>query len=86
MKDFEKITDEKMEDVVGGVSRDEALDAALKHAGFKKDEVDFVKKVEMDWEHGRKIYEICFYKGGFEYEYDIDAVTGRVLKFEKDWD
>ena len=86
MADFEKITDEKMEDVVGGVSRDEALNAALKHAGFKKDEVYFVKKVEMDWEHGRKIYEVSFYKGGYEYEYDIDAVTGRVLKFEKDWD
>ena len=52
----------------------------------KKDEVDFVKKVEMDWEHGRKIYEVSFYKGGFEYGYGIDAVTGRVLKFEKDWD
>ena len=39
MADFEKITDEKMEDVVGGVSRDEALNAALKHAGFKKEEL-----------------------------------------------
>lgn len=86
MADIEKITDEKMEDVVGGVTRDQALASALNHAGLKKDELDYIKKIELDWEHGRKIYEISFYKGGYEYEYDIDAVTGRVLKFEKDWD
>ena len=40
----------------------------------------------LDFERGRRIYEIEFYKDGFEYEYDIDAVTGKVLKFKKDWD
>ena len=40
----------------------------------------------MDYEHGRKVWEIKFCQGGLEYEYDIDAETGSVLKFEKDWD
>ena len=48
--------------------------------------MDFLKKVELDFEHGRKVCEIKFYQGGFEYEYDIDAELGTVLKFEKDFD
>ena len=35
---------------------------------------------------GRKVYEIKFYQGGLEYEYDVDAETGNILKFEKDYD
>ena len=42
--------------------------------------------IEMDFEHGRKVYEIKFYQGGFEYEYDVDAETGSILKFERDYD
>ena len=48
--------------------------------------MDLVKKVELDYEHGRKIYEIEFYNNGYEYEYDVDAETGRILKFDKDFD
>ena len=86
MKDFEKMNDQQMEDVVGGISQDEALAAALKHAGLSKSQVQFIKPIELDFEHGRKVYEITFYMGGYEYEYDIDAETGKVLKFEKDLD
>ena len=40
----------------------------------------------MDYEHGMKIYEIRFVYNGLEYEYDINAETGDILKFEKDYD
>ena len=53
---------------------------------IEKEDVDLVKKVELDYEHGRKIYEIEFYNNGYEYEYDVDAETGRILKFDKDFD
>ena len=53
---------------------------------IEKGNVDLVKKVELDYEHGRKIYEIEFYNNGYEYEYDVDAETGRILKFDKDFD
>ncbi len=33
-----------------------------------------------------QVYEIKFVYNGLEYEYDIDAATGNVLKFEKDFD
>ena len=83
----EKLNDEMMEQVSGGtLTKDEALTKALEHAKLKKDQVDYVKKVELDYEHGRKIYEVTFYKDGYEYEYDIDAESGKVLKFEKDLD
>ena len=82
-----KLTDMELNEVAGGtLTQEEALAKALEHAKLKKDQLDFVKRVEMDFEHGRKVYEIKFYQGGFEYEYDIDAETGSILKFEKDFD
>lgn len=76
-----------MEQVSGGtLTKDEALKKALDHANLDKDQVDYIKKVELDYEHGRKVYEITFFKGGYEYEYDIDAESGKALKFEKDLD
>lgn len=82
-----KLDDTVLQTVAGGtLTQDEALAKALEHAKLKKDQLDFVKKVEMDYEHGRKIYEIEFYHGGFEFEFDVDAETGAILKFKKDWD
>ena len=87
MNNINKLNDNELENVAGGtLTQDEALAKALEHAQLKKDQLDFLKKVELDYEHGRKIYEISFYQGGFEYEYDVDAETGAILKFEKDFD
>ena len=86
MKNNEMLNDEVLENVSGGISQDEALAAALKHAGLSRNQVDFVKEVEPDWEHGRKVFEIKFYQGNMEYEYEVDADTGRILKADKDWD
>ncbi len=85
--DNSKLSDQELENVAGGtLTQDEALARALEHANLRKDQVDFVKRIEMDYERGRRIYEIEFYKGGFEYEFDVDAETGNILKFKKDWD
>lgn len=87
MADINKITDSDLAGVAGGViSEDEAVAAALAHVDLQQDQIDFMKKVELDYEHGRKIYEIEFYMGGFEYEFDIDANSGKVLKYKKDRD
>ena len=86
-KEVKKLDDQQLGNVAGGTpTQDEALAKALEHANLKKDQLDFLKKVELDYEHGRKVYEVSFYKGGFEYEFDIDAETGNILKFKKDWD
>lgn len=87
MTNINKLNDAELEKVAGGIlTQDEALAKALEHAQLRKDQLDFVKKAEMDYEHGRKVWEINFYQGGLEYEYNIDAENGSILKFEKDWD
>ena len=63
-----------------GITSQEALMIALKHAGVKEDDISR-PKVGMDYEHGRKIYEIGFYVGWTEYDYDIDVDTGEIVKY-----
>ena len=87
MNTINKLNDKELEKVAGGMlTQDEALAKALEHASLKKDQIEFLKRIEMDYEHGRKIFEVKFYQGGFEFDYDIDAETGEILKFEKDFD
>ena len=87
MSSIDKINDQELETVAGGtITQDQALAKALEKAGLKKEQLDFIKKVEPDFEHGRQIFEVSFYKDGFEYEFDIDAGNGNVLKYKKEWD
>ena len=86
MKTMNKLNDAELENVAGGITQDEALAKALAHAGLSKGQVSFIKPVELDYEHGRRIFEVKFYQGGFEYDFDVDAETGAILKFEKDFD
>ena len=87
MEEMNKLNDEVLEGVAGGMlSRDQALAKALKRAGLNKNQVDYVERVELDYEHGRKVYEIKFYQGGMEYDFDVDAENGTILKYEKDYD
>ena len=87
MNNINKLNDNELENVAGGtLTQDEDLAKALEHAQLKKEQLDFLKRVELDYDHGRKVYEINFYQGGFEYDYDVDAETGAILKFEKDFD
>ena len=87
MSSIDKINDQELETVAGGtITQEEALAKALEKAGLKKEQLDFIKKIEPDFEHGRQIFEISFYKDGFEYEFDIDAGNGNVLKYKKEWD
>lgn len=62
-----------------------ATRAALAHAGFHESEV---RKLEckLDREDGIMVYEIEFKKGGFEYDYDVDAKTGTIIKSKKERD
>ena len=83
--DMNQLKDQDLEKVAGGITEEEAVERALKHVGLKKSDVNYVQS-HPDWEHGRHVYEIKFYQGGFEYEFDVDAKSGKILKFEKDWD
>lgn len=67
------------------ISAAEAQNAALKHAGLSASEVVF-EKAQLEYDDGMRYYEIEFYAGGYEYDYEIDAVSGKVLSAEKDRD
>ena len=67
------------------ITAEQAKAVALSAAGFSASEVRGLK-AEFDVDNGRAVYEVEFKKGIFEYDYDIDAVSGKVLKAEKEAD
>ena len=60
------------------IGSSKAKSIALSHAGVSSSNAGNVK-VERDRDNGVLIYEVEFNAGGYEYEYEIDAVTGEVL-------
>ena len=60
---------------------EKAKEAALSHAGVAESDTVFLI-AKADYDDGRKEYEVEFYAGGTEYDYTIDAASGRVLKFD----
>ena len=67
----------------GYITAEEAKSIALTHANVAESNV-FDYDCEFDNEHGRAVYEIDFESMNYEHEYDIDAVTGEILKNEKE--
>ena len=65
------------------IGMEAAQAAAYAHAGVDAAQV-MLAEVDFDYEDGRMVYEIEFYAGGAEYEYDIDASTGAVVKFSRE--
>lgn len=63
-------------------TEDQARQAALAHAGVSSADATFTK-TELDRDNGRTVYELEFYAGGTEYEYEVDASTGSILKSEQ---
>ena len=60
------------------ISVDRAKQIALQDAGLEEEEVIFTA-AKFEDDDGRKEYDIEFYCGSLEYEYEIDAMTGRIL-------
>lgn len=67
------------------IGMEQAKTIALNHAGLAASQVRFTH-VGMDREDGRMVYEVDFRQGQVEYEYEIDASTGRILEHERDAD
>ena len=61
-----------------GIER--AKQIALEDAGLTEDEVRFTtSKLDDDNDDG-EVYEIEFYKGRMDYEFEIDAYTGKIIE------
>lgn len=67
------------------ISEDEAKKIALKHAGLSENDVTALF-VELDYDDGVLRYEVDFRQGMTEYDYDIEASTGKILSYDKDID
>lgn len=67
------------------IGMDQAKAIALEHAGLTAAQAAFTH-ASMDRDHGKMVYELEFRQGRTEYEYKIDAATGRILDHEMDMD
>ena len=65
------------------ISADKAKKIALGDAKLAEKDVTFVK-VELEFEDNRLVYDVEFYSGNVEYDYDIDAVSGAIVSADKD--
>ena len=66
-----------------GITEAEAQAIALEHAGLTEADVSRLE-VRKDFDDGRQEYDVEFHVDRLEYEYEIDAVTGKILSFDKD--
>ncbi|MCR4963898.1 MAG: PepSY domain-containing protein [Firmicutes bacterium] len=67
------------------ITAEKAKQIALNHAGVTSGDVSGFKS-ELDTDDGVRIYELEFRAGGYEYDYEINATTGAVLKSKKEVD
>ena len=70
-------------DVSGYISIDEAKAIALKKVSLDASKVTF-KKAELDADDRTPHYDIEFVSGGYEYEFEIDAKSGKILEFDRE--
>lgn len=65
------------------ITKQQAKEIALKHAKVKEADIRGYE-IELDKEISRIIYEISFHAGSFEYDYEINAEDGRIIKSERE--
>ena len=67
---------------VNYISKDKAKTIALAHAKVASNKITGYK-IEFDKERNVSYYDIEFTANGYKYEYDVNAVTGKIIKSEK---
>ena len=65
------------------ISRQDAVDIALRHAGTTESQVTGLH-TEYEIDDGVGHYDVRFLLNGREYDYEISASSGKVLSFEVD--
>ena len=67
------------------IGENAAKDIALAHAGVAEADI-FDLDLKLDTDDAVVHYDVDFKAGGMEYDYDIDPVTGDILKAESEVD
>ena len=65
------------------IGAEQAKTIALNHAGVSASDAVFLY-AKLDRDDGRRVYEVEFYSGSREYDYEIDAATGDVVSYDFD--
>ncbi len=66
----------------GQITPNKAKEIALAHAGVAESAANF-KQIKLDNKNGKAVYVIEFIANKLRYEFDIDASSGSIIKFEK---
>ena len=69
----------------GDIGHAKAKSVALNHAGVSEGKA-YDMDIELDDEDGTLVYEVEFKSGNREYDYEIDAATGAILRHETELD
>ena len=69
----------------GDIGHAKAKSIALNHAGVSESKA-YDLEIELDEEDGTLVYEVGFKAGNMEYDYEINAATGAILKHEAEID
>jgi uncharacterized membrane protein YkoI len=69
----------------GYIGFEKAKSIALAHANVPESEIHKYE-AELDRHGGRAVYEIDFDHARTEYEYEIDAETGEIVRWESEYD
>ncbi len=67
------------------IGEQKAKEIALNHAGVSENDARELE-AELDRENGTVIYEISFDSNGYEYDYEINALTGEIIHSDKERD
>ena len=78
---------EGLPDVMGSsqaaTGEEAAKSAAFTHAGVSAADAESLR-CKLDWDDGRQVYDIEFWVGTTEYDYEIDASTNAVLEAKQE--
>lgn len=66
------------------ISEEEAKDIALTHVNLAANSVSFLR-TELDHDHRTLFYEVDFIYDNYEYDYTIDAMSGEIISYDKDY-
>lgn len=67
------------------ISAERAFGIAYNHAGVSRG-ATFDHDADLEREHGRLVWDIEFETRTHEYDYDIDAYTGAIIRFDHERD
>ena len=65
------------------IGKDKVKEIVFKKLEIKEEKVTNLE-IELDFDEGVMVYDVEFYYDGYEYDYEINAIDGSIIKSDKD--